>query len=244
MDFQRLSRNFLAQFQLSLSRLQSFHTTHQNILLEFKTAFEHDILQLSMCVQGKSFCFNQHGQLHCTKNCFLTVQSNFFINFHLLTYKKLKVFHVQCLHTLAGQISLLDDGMFFNSIDTDLVVPLQCAEQTQENNIKCKAYFSTTRKSNIMQCRNNNILSTGNASYINPKLETKSLSYVPQIISSTNFPIRLLNKQIFSDEICGKSNVFLSIPRKKFKTEKSPTFLFNDDPAHNISFKTQGTTNR
>jgi hypothetical protein len=97
LDLQQLSRNFHAQFRLSLSRLQSFHANHQNILLEFKTAFEHDILQLSMCVKGKSFCFNQHGQLHCTKNCYLTVQSIFLINFHLLTYKKLKVFHVQCL---------------------------------------------------------------------------------------------------------------------------------------------------
>ena len=44
LDLQQLSRNFHAQFQLSLSRLQSFHTTHQNILLEFKTAFERDML--------------------------------------------------------------------------------------------------------------------------------------------------------------------------------------------------------
>ena len=120
----------------------------------------------------------------------------------------------------------LRNASHFNSIDTGLVVPLQCAEQTQENNIKCKSYFSTTRKSSIMQCRNNNILSTGNDSYTNPKLETKSLSYVPQIIASTDFPIRLLNKQIFSDEICGKSNVFLSIPRKKFKTFYENAQLF------------------
>ena len=85
LDLQRLSRNFHAQFQLSLSRLQNFHTVYQNILLEFKTAIEHDLLQLSMCVQNKPFCFNQHKQLHCTKNCFLTVQSDFFINFHLLS---------------------------------------------------------------------------------------------------------------------------------------------------------------
>ena len=55
LDLERLSRSFHAQFQLSLSRLQSFHTIYQNILLEFKVAFENDLLQLSMCVQDKSF---------------------------------------------------------------------------------------------------------------------------------------------------------------------------------------------
>ena len=91
-----------------------------------------------------------------------------------------------------------------------------------------------------MQCRKNNIMATGNVTYSNPKLEIKRLSYVPQIISPADFPIILLSKQIFSDEICGKSDVFLNIPRKKFTAfyRKSPTFLYNDDPAHNISFRT------
>ena len=158
--------------------MQSFHTIHQNILLEFKVAFEHDLLQLSRCVQGRSFCFHQHEQLHCTRNCFLTVESKKKFNFHVKSYKKLQVFHAQCLHTLAGQISLLDNGMFlkntthYSALDKDLDVPLQCTQQTQENNIKCKNYFSNSKsfQSHIMQCRKNNIVVTGNDSYTNPRL--------------------------------------------------------------------------
>ena len=54
-----------------------------------------------------------------------------------------------------------------------------------------------------MQCRNNEIVATGNDSYTNPKLEIKKLSYVPRIIEASDFPIRMSNKQIFKDEICG-----------------------------------------
>ena len=110
-----------------------------------------------MCVQNKPFCFNQHKQLHCTKNCFLTVQSDFFMNFHLLSYKKLRVHHAQCLHTLAGQISLLNDRMFlrndshFSAIGQDLFVAIQCSQQTQENNIECRPYFTNIKNSHIMQ---------------------------------------------------------------------------------------------
>ena len=245
LDLEKLSRNFHTQFSLSLNRLQSFYTNHQNILLEFQNAYEHDIVQLSSCIQSKSFCFQQHGQMHCTENCFLTVEDEFYINFHLLSYKKLKVFHAQCLHTLAGQLSVLNDGMFlkntshYKSVGTDLTVPLQCSEQTPENNLKCKSYFSSTSKTNIMQCRNNKIVATGNISFTNPKLESRSLSFVPMIIDIMDFPIRLSDRQLFNDEICGTKDLFFSIPRKRFQAflKKSPTFLLNQDPTHNTSFK-------
>ena len=132
----------------------------------------------------------------------------------------------------------LKNSSHFSAIDQDLFVPIQCAQQTQENNIKCRPYFSNIQNSHIMQCRDNQIVATGNNSYTNPKLEEKKLSFVPQIIDSSDFPIRISNQQIFADEICGRPNVFLSIPRQKFNNfyTKSPTFLFNPDPAHNVSF--------
>ena len=45
---------------------------------------------------------------------------------------------------------------------------------------------------------------------------------------------------MFADQICGKQQDFLSIPRKKFSQfhAKGPTFLFNPDPVHNVSFQT------
>ena len=55
-----------------------------------------------------------------------------------------------------------------------------------------------------------------------------------------DFPIRISDQQIFADQICGQRNEFLSIPRQKFNQfySRSPTFLFNKDSNHNISFQT------
>jgi uncharacterized membrane protein len=128
----------------------------------------------------------------------------------------------------------------FNAIGHDLFVPIQCEQQTQENNIKCRPYFSNIQNNYIMQCRGNQIVATGNVSFTNPQLEEIKLSFVPKIIDPSDFPIRISDQQIFADEICGKPNEFLSIPRKKFNHfySKSPTFLFNLDPSHNVSFQT------
>jgi uncharacterized membrane protein len=91
-----------------------------------------------------------------------------------------------------------------------------------------------------MACRNNQIVGTGNISFTNPKLEKIKLSFVPKIIDPLDFPIRISDQQIFADQICGRQDDFLFIPRKKFNQfhSKSPTFLFNLDPIHNISFQT------
>ena len=56
-DLQRLSRNFHSQFLLSLGRLQNFHTVYSNILLEFKISIDHDLQQLTKCVQNQPFVF-------------------------------------------------------------------------------------------------------------------------------------------------------------------------------------------
>jgi uncharacterized membrane protein len=71
-------------------------------------------------------------------------------------------------------------------------------------------------------------------------LEEIKLSFVPKIIDPLDFPIRISDQQIFADQICGRQDDFLFIPRKKFNQfhSKSPTFLFNLDPIHNISFQT------
>ena len=245
LDLERLSNNFHEQFALSLNKLRAFHTNHQNLLLEFKAAFEHDIRQLTSCVRGESFCFQQHEKMHCTENCFLTVKDNYFINFNLLSYKKLNIFHADCLHTLAGHISILSNGMFvknsthYKSIDKDITVPIQCSEQTLENNLKCKAYFVPTDKQSILQCRNDQIFATGNISFLNPRLQSIGLSFVPTVISILDFPINIQNKQMFSDEICGTEDVFLSLPRKRFQTflRNSPSFLINQDVINSTSFE-------
>ena len=59
------------------------------------------------------------------------------------------------------------------------------------------------------------------------------------IIDNMDFPIRLQDRQLFNDEICGTKDLFFSIPRKRFQAflKKSPTFLLNQDPTHNTSFK-------
>jgi hypothetical protein len=92
----------------------------------------------------------------------------------------------------------------------------------------------------ILTCRNNQVVGTGNISLKNPKLENVKLNFVPTIIDPLNFPIQISNQQIFADQICGKQDNFLFIPRQKFSQfhDKSPTFLFNLDPVHNVSFQT------
>ena len=245
LDLERLSNNFHEQFALSLNKLRAFHTNHQSLLLEFNSALEGDIYQLTSCVIGKSFCFQQHERMHCTEDCFLTVSNNYFLNFKLLSYKKLNIFHADCLHTLAGHVSIMNNGMFtknsthFKSINKDIIVPIQCSEQTLENNLKCKAYFMPTDKQSILQCRNDQIFATGNVSFLNPRLQSVGLSFVPMIINKSNFPINLQNKQLFSDEICNTENVFLSLPRKKFQTflRMSPSFLINQDVINSTSFE-------
>ena len=65
------------------------------------------------------------------------------------------------------------------------------------------------------------------------------LSFVPTVISILDFPINLQNKQMFSDEICGTEDVFLSLPRERFQTflRKSPSFLLNQDIINSSSFE-------
>ena len=245
LDLERLSNNFHEQFSISLNKLRSFHTNHQSLLLEFRSAFEHDIEQLTSCVRSQSFCFHQHEKMHCTEDCFLSVADNFYINFKLLSYKKLEIYHASCLHTLAGHISILDNEMFvknathFKSISKDINVPIQCSEQTLENNIECKAYFMPSNDQSILQCRNDQIFATGNISYLNPRLQSIGLTFVPTVISKLDFPINLSNKQLFSDEICGTEDVFLRLPRKKFETflRISPSFLLNQDVINSTSFE-------
>ena len=134
---------------------------------------------------------------------------------------------------------ILKNTTHYKSIDTDLTVPLQCSEQTLENNLKCKNYFLPTTKTNIMQCRDNQIIATGNISFTNPRLESKRLSFVPMVIDILDFPIRLQDRQMFSDEICGTKDLFFSIPRKRFQTflKKSPAFLLNQDTINSTSFE-------
>ena len=119
-------------------------------------------------------------------------------------------------------------------------MPLQCSDQTQNKNIKCEQYFTNIQHDYILVCRNNQVIATGNSSFTNPKLEKVKLSFIPKIIDKSNFPIRIENKQIFADQICGRQQDFLSIPRKKLNQfhAKSPAFLFNPDPVHNVSFQT------
>ena len=205
LDLQRLSRNFHTQFQLSITRLQNFHTINQNILIEFALSFQRDSSQLSKCVRGQSFCFLQHSNLHCTKDCFLTSKTDFFLNFELLTYTRLEVFHASCLHTLSGKLSILDNGMFtknkthYTSLKKNVEVPLFCSEQTTANNANCKEYFMETSKDHILQCRNSEVWASGNLSFTNPKLEIKHLSYVPKNILAQDFPIKIKDRQIFAD---------------------------------------------
>jgi uncharacterized membrane protein len=128
----------------------------------------------------------------------------------------------------------------FNAIGIDLSIPIQCANQTQNSKIQCRPYFSNIQHNYIMTCRNNQIVATGNVSFTNLKLQEIKLSFVPKIIDPLDFPIRISDQQIFADQICGRQDDFFFIPRKKFNQfhSKSPTFLFNLDPIHNISFQT------
>ena len=58
LDLERLSHNFHTQFDISLNKLRSFHSNHQNLLLEFQSAFEHDLTQITSCVRSKHFVSN------------------------------------------------------------------------------------------------------------------------------------------------------------------------------------------
>ena len=245
LDLERLSHNFHTQFDISLNKLRSFHSNHQNLLLEFQSAFEHDLTQITSCIRGKTFCFQQHKNLHCTEDCYLSISDNFYVNFKLLSYTKLEIHHASCLHTLAGHVSILNNEMLvknkthYNSINKDISVPLHCAEQTLENNIECKSYFVQSNEQCILQCRDDQIYATGNISFLNPRLQSTSLSFVPSIIEKVNFPINLKNKQLFSDEICGTDHDSLNLPRRNFQTflKVSPSFLLNQDVINSSSFE-------
>jgi hypothetical protein len=245
LDLERLSHNFHTQFDISLNKIRSFHSNHQNLLLEFRQAFEHDLKQITSCVRGETFCFPQHKNLHCTADCYLSTSDNFYVNFQLLSYTKLEIHHASCLHTLAGHVSILDNRMLvknkthYTSINKEISIPLHCSEQTLENNIECKPYFKKSNEESILQCRDNEIYATGNISFLNPKLQSTGLSFVPSIIQKINFPINLKNKQLFSDEICGSGQDSLNLPRRNFKTflKVSPTFLLNRDVINSSSFE-------
>ena len=99
----------------------------------------------------------------------------------------------------------IKNSTHFTAIDHDLIIPIHCAKQTHTNNIECRPYFtSNVQHQYIMQCRNNKVFATWNLSFTNPKLEKIKLSFVPAIINSFNFPIRISDQQVFADQICGQ----------------------------------------
>ena len=97
----------------SARRISDYQTSHSALLLEFKVALQTDLQIINKCILHQQICFYRHGHFFCAKDCFLTSEKDFAINFKMQEYLKLHVLHVDCMHVKTGLISFLSNKMFF-----------------------------------------------------------------------------------------------------------------------------------